>query len=138
MALEQGSNGTKGLERPRFSSVEAGSESPDTLNDDEMRFITAYRESVDEMLERIRVHPSIAQGVLHEMLRPDLWRILLNKNKADVVLGKLGEPAGDRRDRAQREADEWNREYDRKALAVQKAVEEFTLYVAKLNGRSDS
>ena len=135
--LDSGAEGKKSNQRSySLEKFRAAPKTEDALDGHEAEFILDYAQRMDDVVARINKQPSIARGILSEVMRPDLWRLLFDKNKAEVVVTKVADSQPGQLVLAQEEAEMANEEYDRRAAAVMDAIRNFATFVEELSGRS--
>jgi hypothetical protein len=125
-------------ESPTYSLEKFRSASDEPLNANEQEFLEEYAATIDDVVSRLGEHPSLARGILREITRPDLWKLLISMNRAQVALDKLANGKEGQLALAREEAEGANIEYDRKGVAIQEAILDFAHYVDELNGGSVS
>lgn len=107
-----------------------------TLTPEEEAFVEEQSAKLAEIIDRLESQPNApVRAVFKEIFRPDVWKVLINRNKTMGLMAKAFESKDGQMALAHAEAESWNEEYDRKAAAVRDSVMDFLDFVEKANGR---
>ncbi len=122
----------------RGYSLEKWRNAPEeTLSPEEHQFMEEFTDRIESIASRVEENPSLARIVLREMVRPDVWHVLLKTNKAEKILDKARESKEGQMGLAQEEAEAMNEKYDQLREEMEDAIVNFANFIDEANGREE-
>jgi len=107
-----------------------------TLTSEDEVFLAEWNERLENITRKGNEHPDAELRVLvTEMFKLNTWKLLFGMKEAERLNAKAHESKEGQMALGHEEALRMNEEYERRAAAIVKAIEEFMDYREEANGR---